>query len=107
MNVPAQPPLDHALQNTTLFTLDCKIAPAHIGQGSSVTYNVASSRRQPSLILQASLIARAPHGPLHSVPFPSSYAPSKSLHHLLRLKRQSVLHSIACAFFASSKAKFM
>src|ERR1700749_4370814 len=44
--LPAAPALGSVAPNTTRGTRASTIAPAHIAQGSSVTYRVASSTRQ-------------------------------------------------------------
>ena len=44
--------------NTTFFILLFIIAPEHMTQGSSVTYNVHSSKYQDSNFLHASFIAK-------------------------------------------------
>ena len=43
--LPAAPARGSVAANTRRFTRACTIAPAHIAQGSSVTYKVVSSRR--------------------------------------------------------------
>ena len=56
--LPAHPAFGIILPMTTRLTLAWTIAPAHIWQGSKVTYNVQSSRRQSPSFLLAFLIAR-------------------------------------------------
>src|SRR5699024_4266032 len=57
MSVPVQPAFGSLAPYTIRGILDWTIAPAHIGQGSSVTYNVQSSKRQLPIYSFAALIA--------------------------------------------------
>ena len=57
MTVPAAPDLSLSVPIYTLFIRASKIAPAHIGQGSKVTYMLQSSNLQLPRVLQASFIA--------------------------------------------------
>ena len=53
VQVPTHPPLGSEAPYTTLVILDCMIAPAHIGQGSRVTYRLQSSNLQVPSFLHA------------------------------------------------------
>src|SRR5699024_11603098 len=57
LSVPVQPAFGSLAPYTIRGILDWTIAPAHIGQGSSVTYNVQSSKRQLPIYSFAALIA--------------------------------------------------